>query len=136
MKRKYKIAFMKSAYAFAETSSANRRKVGALIVKRGCPIAIGVNGTYSGMDNACEDENNITHEHVRHAEAAALDKLVTSTETAIGATMFVTTVPCKKCAWRIAEAGIKKVYYCEEYTNSEGKDYLLSRGIIVKNLEI
>lgn len=136
MKQKYARAFMKSAFAWAETSEAKRLQVGAVIVKNDdTQIAQGVNGTYSGLPNHCEDLNGETLPWVRHAEQAALDKLVRSTNSSEGCTMFVTHAPCIMCAYRIYDAGILKVVYSKEYRSTEGINYLRSKGIIVEKME-
>ena len=135
MKHKYVIAMMETAEAWAKTSEAKRLQVGAVIAKEDTIIAQGVNGTYKGLPNHCEDINGDTLPWVRHAEAAALDKLVRSTNSADGATMYVTHAPCLNCAYRIVDSGIRKVYYKDEYRSTAGLEHLQLHGVIVEKLE-
>ena len=136
MKHKYKQAIMQTAFAWAETSEAKRLKVGAVIAREDNILSIGLNGTYKGLPNHCEDEDGNTLPHVRHAEAAALDKLVRSTESAVGATMYVTHSPCLLCAYRIFDAGIKAVVFSEFYRDKDGIDWLKDRGVVVEKLGV
>lgn len=130
MKQKYILSFMDMASRFALTSEAGRLKVGALLVKNGNVISIGVNGTPSGWPSeVCEEPDGKTLPEVRHAEEAALEKLWGSHETSTGATMFITHSPCKRCAIKVATAKVAKVYFREHYRNSEGVDYLSALGI-------
>ena len=136
MKHKYVTAFMDMTCRFAQTSEAERLKVGAMLCKDGNPIAFGVNGTRSGWyTNKCEDEHGNTTSAVRHAEIAALDKLRRSTETSVGATLFVSHCPCLSCSVEIVEAGIEKVFYKFDYRNADGLKYLREHGIPVIKLE-
>lgn len=136
MKQKYAKAFMKSAFAWAETSEAKRLQVGAVIVQNDeTQIAQGVNGTYSGLPNECEGADGFTLPWVRHAEQAALDKLVKSTNSSEGCTMFVTHAPCEMCAYRIYDAGIYKVVYANDYRDTKGIDYLHRKGVVVEKME-
>jgi dCMP deaminase len=135
MKPKYLQAFMQCAEAFANTSEADNLKVGCVIVKNGAILSSGLNGTPSGWyTNVCEDSTGITKLEVRHAEHNAILKLARNGFSAEGATMFITHAPCLKCSFDIAEVGISKVYYKEEYRNSDGKDWLRKRGISVIKL--
>ena len=137
MKSKNAKAHMHVAYIYANLSHCNRRKVGCVIVKHDSIIAIGYNGTPSGEDNCCEDDNTkLTKDTVIHAEDNALRKLTKQYESAIGSDVFVTTAPCKLCAVRLADAGVKKVYYSELYQNTDGIQYLRKRNIEVEQLQI
>ena len=128
---------MKVAYQFAELSYAERKKVGAIIVKDDRIISIGYNGMPSGWDNDCEDyikdvsfhvhENDkdtygtyVTKPEVLHAESNAIAKVAQSNESSIGATMFCTHMPCIECAKLIHQAGINTVYYRESYKSAKG----------------
>lgn len=135
MKEKYLLALMDMTERFGLTSEATRLKVGASIIKNGTIIALGVNGTYSGWEtNVCEDETGATKSVVRHAEAACLDKLVTSTESASGAFMLVSHAPCLQCSLRIREAGITKVFYRNAYREDSGVQYLQANGVVVQQI--
>lgn len=135
MKRKYEEALMDMAERFGQTSSATRLKVGCLIYKNDSIISLGVNGQPSGWHTeVCEGSDGLTLNTVRHAEQAALDKLVTSTETSVGAIMFVSHQPCLACSLRIVSGKISKVYYRHQYKTEEGVQYLKSKGIEVQQI--
>jgi dCMP deaminase len=127
--------YMTMAYVWSENSYAKRRKVGALIVKDKMIISDGYNGTPSGFENCCEDENGVTKPYVLHAEANAITKLAKSSQSSVGATLYVTTSPCIECSKLIIQAGIKRVVYCEEYRITDGLDILERAGISVEKLD-
>ncbi|MNC02962.1 tRNA-specific adenosine deaminase [compost metagenome] len=136
MKQKYLDALMDMTIRFGETSESTRLKVGAMLVKDGNPIALGVNGTRAGWHtNKCEDEQGNTTTHVRHAEVAALDKLRRSSETSEGSTLIVSHACCLPCAIEIFEAGVEKVIYKHEYRSTEGLEYLRYKGVYVVKYE-
>lgn len=127
--------YMTMAYVWSENSYAKRRKVGAIIVKDKMIISDGYNGTPSGFENCCEDENGVTKPYVLHAEANAITKLAKSSQSSVGATLYVTTSPCMECSKLIIQAGIKRVVYCEEYRITDGLDILERAGISVEKLD-
>ena len=120
------------ASIWAENSYCTRRKVGALIVKDKMIISDGYNGTPSGFENICEDENNITKPYVLHAEANAITKIARSGNNSDGATLYVTDAPCIECAKLIIQAGIRRVIYARAYRLTEGIELLQRAGIEVK----
>lgn len=128
--------YLEMALIWAKNSYCKRRQVGALIVKEKMIISDGYNGTPSGFENECEDENNKTKPYVLHAEANAITKVAKSNNSSEGATLYVTTAPCLECAKLIIQAGIKRVVYCNEYSNQEGIELLKKAGIEVKYIEI
>jgi len=135
MKKKYLDAFMDMTVRFGQTSEAKRLQVGALLEKNGAIISCGVNGAPPGWHTeVCEGEDGLTLPHIRHAEIACLEKLWASHETAAGATMFISHAPCLNCSVKITTAGIKKVYYREQYRDNSGLDYLRSKQIEVEQL--
>lgn len=121
--------YIRMASIWAENSYCIRRKVGALIVKDKMIISDGYNGTPSGFENICEDENNITKPYVLHAEANAITKIARSNNSSDGATLYVTAAPCIECAKLIIQAGIKRVVYSEKYRLEDGLDLLKRAGI-------
>lgn len=135
MKEKYSLALMDMCERWAQTSTAERLKVGAFIYKNGSIISMGVNGMPPGWPTeACEDLIDgklVTKQACRHAEQASLDKMVLSTETTDNAEMFITHSPCLPCSLRIKTAKIKKVYYRTDYRDSAGIEYLASNGVEV-----
>lgn len=116
------------ARIWSENSYCKRRQVGAIVVKDQMIISDGYNGTPSGFENVCE-ENNITFPYVLHAEANAITKLARSNNNSDGATLYVTAAPCIECAKLIIQAGIKRVIYAEEYRLADGLDLLRKAGI-------
>lgn len=130
---KFDIAYLKMALEWAKLSYCKRKQVGALIVKDRMIISDGYNGTPSGFENQCEDENGKTHWYVLHAEANAILKLAASTQSAKGATLYITLSPCKECSKLILQAGISRLVYIDEYSDNEGISFLKGHNIeIVK----
>lgn len=124
------------AFIWAENSYCKRRKVGALVVKDKMIISDGYNGTPSGFENVCEDENDITKPYVLHAEANAITKVARSSNSSDGATLYVTSSPCIECAKLIIQAGIKRVVYSENYRLSDGIDLLRRANVELVSVEI
>lgn len=165
MKEKHKRAHMKAALAYAECSTAVKLKVGAVIVKDNSVISIGYNGTPPGWNNVCEEEilayidpNTVTDKEsikpdaitedgtyivkqlktkpeVIHAEANAIDKLARKDGGGAGAVMFCTHAPCYSCSLRIFGAGIKEVYYKNDYRSTDGVEFLRKAGILVEKID-
>ena len=117
------------AHIWAENSYCIRRKVGALLVKDGTIISDGFNGTPSGFENICEDENNVSKPYVLHAEANAITKIARSSQNSDGATLYVTASPCIDCAKLIIQSGIRRVVYGEKYRLDDGIRLLERAGI-------
>ena len=130
------LRYMRMANIWAENSYCERRKVGALIVKDKMIISDGYNGTPSGFENVCENEEGFTKPYVLHAEANAITKIARSNNNSNGATMYVTASPCIECAKLIIQAGIKRVVYGEKYRLTDGIDLLERAGVIVEYLPI
>ena len=128
--------YLRMADIWSENSYCQRRKVGALIVKDKMIISDGYNGTPSGFENICEDENGVTKPYVLHAEANAITKIARSNNNADGATLYVTDSPCIECSKLIIQAGIKRVVYSREYRLSDGIDLLKRAGIEVERMTI
>lgn len=124
------------ARIWAENSYCKRRQVGALIVKDKSIISDGYNGTPSGFENICEDDEGITKQHVLHAEANAITKVAASTNNCYGATMYVTAAPCIECAKLMVQSGIKRVVYSEEYRLRDGLELLEQANIDLLYLPI
>jgi len=123
--------YLRMARIWAENSYCKRRRVGALVVKNKMIISDGYNGTPSGFENVCEDENQMTLPYVLHAEANAITKLARSNNNSEGATLYVTASPCIECAKLIIQAGIKRVVYAESYRLDDGIKLLQRAGIEV-----
>jgi|SRR5210317_1009750 len=124
MKQKFIDAYMDVAQRFAQLSSAKRLNVGAIVVKDDRIISIGYNGMPTGWDNKCEDEHFKSKPEVLHAESNAIAKLAKSSESGLGASIFVTHSPCIECAKLIYQSGISTVYYKDAYRSSAGIEFL------------
>ena len=127
--------YMRMARTWAENSYCVRRKVGAQLVKDQMIISDGYNGTPSGFENICEDENNVSKPYVLHAEANALTKVARSNNSSDGATLYVTASPCLECSKLIIQSGIKRVVYGEEYRIMDGVELLKRAGIEVVKIK-
>ena len=127
--------YMEMASVWPKNSYCKRRQVGALLVKDRMIISDGFNGTPSGYENVCEDENGVTKPYVLHAEANAISKVAKSGNSSDGATLYVTASPCIECAKLIIQAGIKRVVYMDEYRITDGVDLLKRAGIEVQKFE-
>lgn len=121
--------YLDMATIWAGNSYCRRRQVGALIVKDKMIISDGYNGTPSGFDNICEDENGDTYRYVLHAEANAITKVAQSNNSSLGSTLYVTTSPCLECSKLIIQAGITRVVFRELYRLSDGIDLLRRAGV-------
>ena len=126
--------YLRMATIWAENSYCTRRQVGAIIVKNQMIISDGYNGTPSGFENICEDDDNLTKPYVLHAEANAITKVSKSNNSSDGATLYVTTSPCMECSKLIIQAGIKRVVFDEKYKNTDGLDILKRAGVEMLNL--
>ena len=125
------LRYLRMARIWSENSYCERRKVGALVVKDKMIISDGYNGTPSGFENVCEDENNLTKPYVLHAEANAITKLARSSNNSDGSTLYVTAAPCIECSKLIIQSGIKRVVYAEKYRLDDGINLLKKANIEV-----
>ncbi len=128
---RFDLRYLRMARIWSENSYCQRRKVGALVVKDKMIISDGYNGTPSGFENVCEDQNGITKPYVLHAEANAITKLARSSNNSDGSTLYVTSSPCIECAKLIIQAGIKRVVYSEKYRIQDGIELLQRADIEV-----
>ena len=129
--QKLDLRYLRMARIWAENSYCKRRQVGALVVKDKMIISDGYNGTPSGFENVCE-ENNVTKPYVLHAEANAITKLARSSNNSEGSTLYVTASPCIECSKLIIQSGIKRVVYAEKYRLTDGIDLLKRAGVKVE----
>ena len=133
---KYDITYLKMAKNWSELSHCKRKKVGALIVKNGMLISDGYNGTPSGYDNCCENDQYETHWYTIHAEANAILKCAKWGNSCVGSTMYLTHSPCKECSKLILQSGISRVVYLEDYKDLEGVNFLRNSKVEVDKLGI
>ncbi len=131
---RYDKAYLRIAQEWGQLSYCNRKKVGAIIVKNRMIISDGYNGTPSGFENCCEDENGLTKWYVLHAEANAILKVAKSTQSCENATLYITMSPCKECSKLIHQSGITRVVYINGYKDTSGIDFLKKAGVEVKQM--
>ncbi len=131
---RYDVAYLKMAFEWANLSYCQRKKVGAIIVKNRMIISDGYNGTPSGFENDCEDEEINKKLYVLTAEANAILKCATSTQSAEGATLYIKLFPCKDCSKLILQAGIKRIVYIQQYKDISGLDFLEQAGVTIQQI--
>jgi len=129
---KYDIAYLRMAQEWGKLSYCKRKQVGALIVKDRMIISDGYNGTPTGFENYCEDEEGYTKWYVLHAEANAILKVAASTQSCRGATLYITLSPCRECSKLIHQSGIIRVVFSKAYRDDSGLQFLTKAGIEVK----
>ncbi|MGV4528626.1 deoxycytidylate deaminase [Ornithobacterium rhinotracheale] len=133
-RNKYDIAYLRMAKIWGQLSYCKRKQVGALIVKDRMIISDGYNGTPSGFENTCEDDDNQTKWYVLHAEANAILKVAASTQSCEGATLYITLSPCKECSKLIYQSGIKRVVYINQYSDTSGLEFLAKAGVEITQI--
>ena len=131
---KYDQAYLRIASEWSKLSYCKRKQVGAIIVRDRMIISDGYNGTPTGFDNCCEDQNNNTNWYVLHAEANAILKVARSSQSCEGATLYITLSPCRECSKLIHQSGINRVVYLQEYSDVSGVDFLKKAGVTVEKL--
>ena len=132
---KYDVAYLRIASEWSKLSYCNRKQVGAIIVKNRMIISDGYNGTPSGFENCCEDDEGLTKWYVLHAEANAISKLAQSSQSSEDATLYITLSPCKECSKLIHQSGIKRVVFQNGYRDDSGLEFLRKAGVIVEQIE-
>ena len=132
---KYGTLWMNIAQVASQATTSQRKKVGCAIVTPSMGVYVGYNGTYPNADNTCELDNGETSPETYHAEENALDKMLNEGIRANGSVVYLTLSPCLNCSKRLAGAGVKAVYYLEQYKCSKGVDHLKKRGIVVEQFE-
>jgi dCMP deaminase len=132
---RYDKAYLRMAQEWAKLSHCKRKQVGAIIVKDRMIISDGYNGTPTGFKNCCEDEDGYTKWYVLHAEANAITKVASSTQSCRGATLYVTLSPCTDCSKLIHQAGIVRVVYSQAYKDCSGLDFLEKAGVELVYIE-
>jgi dCMP deaminase len=132
---RYDKAYLRIALEWGKLSHCKRKQVGALIVKDRMIISDGYNGTPTGFENYCEDEEGFTKWYVLHAEANAILKVASSTQSCKGATLYITLSPCKECSKLIHQAGIIRVVYQKGYKDDSGLQFLEKAGIELEHIK-
>lgn len=132
---KYDQAYMRMAFEWSKLSFCERKQVGALIVKDRMIISDGFNGTPTGFENPCEDKEGSTKWYVLHAEANAILKVASSTQSCKDSTLYITLSPCKECSKLIHQSGIKRVVYANAYKDETGLEFLEKAGVELTHLK-
>ncbi|GAB4073384.1 ComE operon protein 2 [Barrientosiimonas marina] len=130
--------FMAQSYLLALRSTCTRLMVGATIVRDKRIIAGGYNGSVSG-DVHCIDEGCYMIDghcaRTIHAEANALLQCAKFGVPTDGSEIYVTHFPCLQCCKQLIQAGIKKIYYAEDYNNhSYAMELLKKAGVETYNV--
>ena len=133
---RYDKAYLRMALEWGKLSHCRRKQVGALIVKDRMIISDGFNGTPTGFENPCEDEDNYTKWYVLHAEANAILKVASSTQSCKGSTLYLTLSPCRECSKLIHQAGIIRVVYINEYKDTTGLDFMKNAGVAIEQISL
>lgn len=131
---KFDRAYLRIAREWGKLSHCNRKQVGALIVKDRMIISDGYNGTPTGFENPCEDEDGYTKWYVLHAEANAILKVAGSTQSCKGATLYITMSPCKECSKLIHQSGITRLVYSIDYKDNSGLMFLEKAGVEIEQI--
>jgi len=134
--KKYDMAYLRMAKEWAKLSYCKRKQVGAIIVKQRMIISDGFNGSPTGFDNNCEDEEGNTNWYVLHAEANAILKVASSTQSCKDSTLYITLSPCKECSKLILQSGIKRVVYSKAYKDISGLQFLEKSGVELTHIGI
>ena len=132
---KYDIAYLRMAMEWSKLSYCERRQVGALIVIDKMIISDGYNGTPSGFENICEDNEDKTKWYVLHAEANAILKVASSTQSCQGSTLYITMSPCRDCSKLIHQAGIVRLVFMDGYKDNSGVDFLENAGVEITHIK-
>ena len=132
---KFDKAYLRMATEWAKLSHCQRKQVGAIVVKDRMIISDGFNGTPTGFENPCEDEEGYTKWYVLHAEANAITKVASSAQSCKGATLYLTLSPCKECSKLVHQAGVKRLVYINGYKDDSGLQFLIKAGVEVVQIE-
>lgn len=132
---KFDKAYLRIAVEWGKLSYCKRKQVGAIIVKDRMIISDGYNGTPTGFENNCEDEEGLTKWYVLHAEANAILKVASSTQSCRGATLYITYSPCRECSKLIHQAGIKRLVYQNNYKDDSGIRFLQKAGVDIVQIK-
>jgi dCMP deaminase len=133
---KYDKAYLRMAQEWGKLSYCERKQVGAIIVKGRMIISDGYNGTPTGFENFCEDDEGYTKWYVLHAEANAILKVAGSTQSCQDATLYITLSPCRECSKLIHQSGINRVVYQKGYKDNSGLEFLEKAGVELVHMPI
>lgn len=128
--------FAKIVWLTKERSPCHRLQVGCLLVKDNRIISQGYNGFLPGAQHKSIVRNN--HEQATvHAEQNAIVDCAKRGVSCKGCTAYVTHYPCIICCRLLLAAGIKKIYYINDYKNDElVKPFCDELNVSIKQINI
>ena len=110
--------FMTIATVTSLRSPCERLKVGCVLVKDKRIISTGYNGFLPGAKHESIVRDN--HEQATvHAEQNTISNASKNGINTDNTTAYVTHFTCINCFKTLASAGVKKIYYLEDYKNDE-----------------
>ena len=135
--QKFDKTYMQMAELIALHSKAVRAKVGAILLTKHNVILAGYNGTPSGLSNECEitvDGSLVTKPSVIHAELNAILKAAKEGVSVVDSTVYVTLAPCVQCSAMLAQSGVKRVVFGQQYRDDSGILLLKTAGVVVEQI--
>ncbi len=132
--------FMDMTHLVKSRGTCPRRQVGALIVKDKRVLTTGYNGAPRNFPHPCDtgclrEELNIPRGMMAdvcpclHAEQNAILQAATTGVSIEGAEIYCTTQPCTQCSRMIANCGITRVVFEEEYPDPMSIGLLVTAGV-------
>ncbi len=131
--------FLKLAMLVSERSTCPRMHCGCVLVRDKQILSTGYNGSIPG-DVHCEDEGCLVVDNhcIRtvHAEINAITQCSIRGTSTVGATAYVTNMPCTNCAKALIAARIKEVIIFSEYHDTMAERFFEVAGVPIKRLKI
>lgn len=131
--------FLKLAMLASERATCPRMHCGCVLVKNKNVIATGYNGSIPGDDH-CEDVGCLVIENhcvrTNHAEMNALMQAARHGNSVVGATAYVTNMPCTTCAKALIAAGVIRVVVFSEYHDTLATDFFSKAGVQIDQIDI
>lgn len=128
--------YTKIIQLLAESSTCDRARVGALLLKHNRIVATGYNGSLPG-ESHCDDEGHLIVEghciRTIHAEANIICFCAKHGIKTNNCVLYVTHLPCQNCTKLLLQAGIKKIYYLNEYRI---QDNPFMKNINIEKIEV
>ncbi len=132
--------YLQTALAFSALSHGVRAKVGAVYLTKNGVLIPGVNGLRPGGSNVLEtvaaDGSLVTKPEVIHAELNGILKAAKEGISLHGAVLYCTLQPCLACSEMLCAAGIREVYYLNEYRDKSGLLTLQEAGVRVQQIDL
>jgi dCMP deaminase len=106
------------AQQFAKRSTCLRKAVGACLVRDNHILGTGYNGAPRGQDECLSFGCLLDHGHCVRTVHAELNALISAAYNGVStkdSILYTTVKPCFRCELFLINAGVKKIYYLEEY---------------------